>query len=201
MGHSGSTNVVCNIRCLSPDDIVWDNKPSGYFWKRMVETVQSSIEMIMDFDAQNFEAGTAGSGSFHWDSVNFPGCLQAENHHHVFGWEKNVWCLDKGMPSVVEAYASQVSSQVLDFPGDEDPMEAARVFKMAMKGRVRGVLEDWGLHLDLPISTRSRSKWCSTFAVYRRTNLRILKRDACRTGWGLKWEKSEWVKSVNEMLA
>lgn len=71
-------------------------------------------------------------------------CLLVEEHQNFVGCDKDIRCLEKLMPSVVEAYASQLLSLASDLTGDEGLIEAARAYLEAVKcSRLGGALSSW----------------------------------------------------------
>lgn len=61
-------------------------------------------------------------------------CIQGGKHHRFIELDNDVKCLKKSMPNLVEAYVSQMPSQVLDLTGDGALMKVVRILGKEIKG-------------------------------------------------------------------
>lgn len=111
-----------------------------------------------------------------------------EKHRYFVGCEKDFRCLETSMPSLVEAYSSQLLNRTSNLTGDEQLIEAARVYLKAVNGgRGRGALDCWMRHLYCRLSSSSRSPWCPTFAIFTKEKEggeHVNQWDACTVAWG-----------------
>lgn len=62
-------------------------------------------------------------------------CLPVEKHCRLVGCDIDALCYERLVPSLTDAYASKLLSQVSDLTDDEKLMESARIYSKAVEGR------------------------------------------------------------------
>lgn len=139
--HPVFTNVVSNIPRLSAHEIIRDNEHSGSGRKLMVSPEQKSTDLRKAFVRKFSFLGKLVLDLFLGTLSTPKASLLVTKYLCFVECDMNARCLKKSIPSVVEAYASQLVNQASCLTCAEKLMEVVCVSLEAGKGRsLRGAL-------------------------------------------------------------
>lgn len=160
-GHIGFTNDVSNILFLFPDEIPRDNEHSESGWKPMERTEHKSHALINNLVHRSWKPGRVVQDPCVGTQSTIKARLLVGRHCCFVGCDKEVICLEKLMPSIVEAWNSQFISHASGLIGDEVQTEVVLVLMEAFKGRyMRASLDTSGIPMRCHVS---RCSWGMLF--------------------------------------